>query len=165
MSDQAKNICEETVFTITGETKDPKIYRILFVDRDGSTLAPMAAAYARKVYPHSGRYDTASLDPGEAVDPRVVSFLDRQGASPPDLAPSPLDGARDVLAHYHVVVGLEPGVRDEIAELPYRTVFIEWHLDEEDADQGDDGDLVRSYRALVPRVADLMEALRGSDAD
>ena len=35
ISDQAKNICEETLFTITGETKAPKVYKILFLDQAG----------------------------------------------------------------------------------------------------------------------------------
>ncbi len=165
VSDQAKNICEETVFTVTGETKDPKIYRILFVDRDGSLIAPMAAAYARKAYPNSGRYDTASLNPVDRVDDRLLSFLDRQGAPPPDLSPCLLDSARASLAHYHVVVGLEPGVRDQIREMPYRTVFVGWDLNGEDGGDGEDGELIGLYRALADQVAGLMEALRGSDAD
>jgi len=165
VSDQAKNICEETVFTKTGETKDPKVYRVLFVDRDGRALAPMAAAYARKAYPQSGRYDMASWDPAQTVDARVLTFLDRQSAPPPDMAPSRMDGSRGALANYHVVVGLEETTRESLEELPYRTVFVEWDLTEEKATEGDDGDLTARYRVLASKIADLMEALRGSDAD
>ena len=36
VSDQAKNICEETVFAVTGEGKAPKTYRVLVLDQDNA---------------------------------------------------------------------------------------------------------------------------------
>lgn len=160
---QAKNICEETVFTVTGETKDPKVYRILFIDRHGTTVAPMAAAYARKAYPSSGRYDTASWLPAREIDPAVLALLDDTGAPPSDPVPRLLDADRDALAHYHVIVGLDPGAREQIPEIPYHSVFIQWDL----GSHGDEGseELAELYRRVGAEVGQLIEALRGSDAD
>jgi phosphate transport system protein len=165
VSDQAKNVCEETVFTATGQTKDPKVYPILFVDRYGDVLAPVASAYARKAYPNSGRYDTGSWAPAEEIDGRVLAFLDRQGAPPPDRSPQLFDPTRELLSGFYVVVALEEGVRDRIPEIPYGTVFLQWDLDGDAVRSDDEEALVELYRAIAHEVAGLMEALRGADAD
>ena len=64
VADQAKNVCEETVFAATGDTKTPKIYNILFLDEDNSCLSQMAAAIARKNFPGSGVYTRIFLISG-----------------------------------------------------------------------------------------------------
>jgi phosphate transport system protein len=48
VSDQAKNICEETVFAVTGQTKASKVFRILFLDEDNTLLGPIAETVAGK---------------------------------------------------------------------------------------------------------------------
>jgi len=65
VSDQVKNLCEETIFAATGETKEPKVYRILFVDAANNCRSQMAAAIAKKAYPHSGVYSSAGLKPAD----------------------------------------------------------------------------------------------------
>ncbi|MGB5425269.1 MAG: phosphate signaling complex protein PhoU, partial [Gammaproteobacteria bacterium] len=59
VADQAKNLCEETVFAVTGSTKAPKIYNILFLDEDNSCQSQIAEAIARKNFPDSGRFISA----------------------------------------------------------------------------------------------------------
>ena len=50
--DQAKNICEETIFLgLRGNQTQENSYRVLFVDEDNSGLSQMAEAIARKLYP------------------------------------------------------------------------------------------------------------------
>ncbi len=60
VADQAKNLCEETVFAATGETKAPKVYNVLFVDEDNSCLSQIAEAFAAKTFP--GVANTAAVD-------------------------------------------------------------------------------------------------------
>ncbi|MES9981585.1 MAG: phosphate signaling complex protein PhoU, partial [Candidatus Thiodiazotropha sp. 6PLUC5] len=36
IADQSKNLCEDTVFAVTGEQKAPKVFNIMFVDEDNS---------------------------------------------------------------------------------------------------------------------------------
>jgi hypothetical protein len=50
VSDQAKNICEETVFAATGEGKAPKVYRVLFLDQDNAGISKLAESLGRKSY-------------------------------------------------------------------------------------------------------------------
>ena len=66
VADQAKNLCEHTIFAQTGEQKAPKVYRILFVDRDNSRLGPMAQAIAAHACTNSGRCARGRI--GRAVD-------------------------------------------------------------------------------------------------
>ncbi len=160
---QAKNICEEAVFTVTGETKHPKVYRVLFVDRHGTLRGPMASAYARKAFPGSGRYDTGSWLPATEIDTATLDYLDRKGAQPPDLHPMLLDPDRDTLSRYHVIVGLDKGAREQIPEIPYHTVFVEWDLGDQDPE--DEEGFGALYRTVAGQVTDLMEALHGADAD
>ena len=42
VSDQAKNICEDTLFAVTGETKQPKVYKVLFVDAHNDCASQVA---------------------------------------------------------------------------------------------------------------------------
>ena len=58
VADQAKNLCEDAIFAVTGEQKAPKVYKILFLDEDNSK-SRMAEAIARRNYPESGEYTSA----------------------------------------------------------------------------------------------------------
>jgi len=46
IADQAKNLCEQTIFTVSGEGKASKTYQILFLDDDNSCLSQLAEAVA-----------------------------------------------------------------------------------------------------------------------
>ena len=70
VADQAKNICEETIFAATGQTKPPKTYSILF-----STRRRRATASS----PRRGRASTT---------PRAAATRARAGRRPTGLDPS-----------------------------------------------------------------------------
>ncbi len=67
VSDQAKNICEETVYAVTGETKKPKVYRILFLDDADDCRSQMAVAIGNKAYANGGAFTSAGLHPAAEV--------------------------------------------------------------------------------------------------
>ncbi len=164
---QAKNICEETLFTITGETKTPKVYRVLFVDRRNDCDSQLAAAYARKAFPESGAYSSAGWEPAEALDPRCHLFMERHGLDTDDLVPTPLNRQRDALNQFHVIVSLGGDLRPQVEDLPFHAVVLEWDLggrleglDQERAERL----LEDLYKDIASRVRDLMEALRGEGA-
>lgn len=166
VSDQAKNICEETLFAVSGETKPPKRYRVLFVDRENHCHSQIATAYARKAFPKSGTYESAGWEPAEALEQRCASFLDRHGYDVHELRPRALDLTHDELADFHVVVSLD-GDLHERALIPYSTVYLEWDLGPKaDAlDQERAEELFEEvHRDLSHRIGGLMELLRGKDA-
>lgn len=161
VGDQAKNICEETVFAVTGQTKEAKIYRILFLDEDNAALAPLAQAIARKSFPQSGHYDRAARQAAVAVDTGLAAFLDERGIPLDDAAPRPFDLSPEELASYNVIVSLQGPVKSYIDPLPFHCTALEWPIDEPPADAGA---YEAVYRQISVRVEELMTTLRGEEA-
>ncbi|NNL65448.1 MAG: phosphate signaling complex protein PhoU [Myxococcales bacterium] len=157
VGDQAKNICEETIFVATGETKGPKVYDVLFVDERNDCATQLAAAFAHKVFPGSGRYTTAGWGAAPSVDPGCLDFMEQHGLGAPQEAPAALDPSHAALARYDVIVALEPGMRDQIKELPFTTVLLEWDMEKTSVEE--------RYKEICHRVRALMETLRGEGAD
>lgn len=167
VADQSKNLCEETVFAATGETKAPKLYNILFVDRDNSCLSKMAAAIAAKTFPGSGHYTSGGLHPADALHPAMVEFMESHGFDLGGAAPAPLDLTQHELAEKHVIVSLEGPVRDYIPLLPFHTTPVVWEIDTPPAaERGSlsQAQLESVYRQIATEVQDLIHTLRGEDA-
>jgi phosphate transport system protein len=167
VTDQSKNICEETLFAAVGEVKAPKVYRILFIDDRNAGASVMAQAIAKKSFPESGRYASAGWDPIAALDPGFVAFMDRFGHDIRNIAPAKIDGSREALRQYHVVVALAPGADTHVVERPYTTVLLDWSA--EVAAAGPIGAFEDShrealYKFLAPKIRELMELLRGDQA-
>ncbi len=154
---QARNVCEETIFTALGETKSPKVYDVLFVGDTNANLTLIAEAYANKAFPHSGNYRSAGWAPSEEIDPELASLAEAAGLDLTHLAPETLSNLGP-LDRYHVIVALQPGAREHLGDLPYSTVFLQWQLDETQAGPA----LVHE---VCSRVRDLMIALRGPEAN
>ena len=162
VGDQAENIAEQTSFLVTGETKGPKSYRILFVDQDNGLLSIMAEALGREAFQGEGRFVSAGIEPAEQFDPGFVDFLARRGV---DIEGDPmsltdvLDGAR---RHFHIVVGIGVDPAREMEHVPFRTVVLLW--DDQEIRAAGNGLQGREryqalYRAISERVSDLMETL------
>ena len=161
---QAKNICEEAVFAATGEMKAAKVYRILFLDEDNSSLGPLAQAVARQGYPLSGEYDTAGRGAAEQLDAGLVGFLGERGIDIGMVAPTTLDLNDHHLADYHVIVGLQGAVASYVENVPYHTIVQEWSVGDPPGDEQARLDYETVYRDVAYRVRELMPALRGEDA-
>ena len=163
--DQAKNICEETVFAVYGEQKAPRVHDILFVDRDNGGASQMAEAIARKTHGDHARFRSAGQDPAGALDSRMVSFMERHGFDMSSMAPRPV---ADELAHldrYYLIVSLDGPVRSYVPHVPFHTSALAWDVDSVEAGTGDEETAQRFeilYRDLAVRIDDLMQVLSGS---
>lgn len=164
VSDQAENIAQETLFAVTGETRNPKVYRILFVERANDCRSLMAEAYARKTFPESGAFSSAGWEPADRVGPEAVAFLEEHGFTLEGLHPKPLPELMAEPRHFHVIVGLDEEARARVGELPYKTVFLRWDLGP--CPFGEDGPQRSEaiYRDIATRLRELMLILRGADA-
>lgn len=167
ISDQAKNICEDTIYAVTGETKAPKTYKLLFLDEDNNCQSQIAEAIARKQFPQVGEYTSAGRQAAEQINPQVVTFLEKHGMSPAPHRPSKLDLIPEELSQYHVIVSLQGTVKSYIKEIPFHTAALEWDvgtlssdLDEQQTQQR----LEEMYREIALQVRDLMGTLRGEEA-
>ena len=163
VSDQAKNLCEEAVFAATGETKGEKVYRILFLDQDDSRLAPMAEALARHNFPNSGEYESAALTPADALDPEMVKYMNARGIDVSSVKPHVMDKGPVELAEFHVVISLQGPVTNYLTDIPFHTATLEWDVAQSPDDASTDYEAV--YRALSVELRQLMERLRGAEAD
>jgi len=158
VADQAKNICEETIFTVTGETKTPKVYRVLFVDEKDDGATQLAVAFARKAFPKSGRYASAGFAPAAAIDAGCARFLEEKDYDLAGLEPARLEAAAEELAANHVIVSFAGDLTGRL-EVPYNTVFLRWQVPEVQES------VEAAHRQIRHRVRELMETLRGEEAD
>jgi phosphate transport system protein len=167
VSDQAKNICEDTLFAVSGETKGEKIYRILFVDERNDAISQLATAYGRKTFPESGEFASAGWNPADRLLPVLEVFLQAKGLDGEELGPRQLDCTTEELANFHVIVALDQTVAYHLEEIPFHTVFLQWNiqpvpndLDTERATAW----LEEASQILKDHLHELMKLLRGEDA-
>ena len=165
VSDQAKNICEDTIFAVTGESKPPKVYRVLFLDDTNADRAPLAAACARKAFPESGSYDSAALQPETSLDPRCQRFLERHGLERPSAGPGVPPVSHRELSPYNVVVSL--GGDCSLPRMPFATSLLIWDVGPSISGKTDaeaEAALVAMHHCLAVKIRELMETLRGDGA-
>ncbi len=165
--DQAKNICEETVFAATGEIRGERIHDVLFLDRDDSALGQMAVAIGRKTYGEIARYHSAGQSPAEALDPAMTAFMDSHGYDTSEMQPSAADLGHDGLAEYFVVVSLQGPISSYCESVPFHTSVLEWDIGElpHGGDEAErEGRYAEIYRELAVQVRDLAETLSGGDS-
>ena len=167
VAEQAENICEQAIFSVTGETKDPKTFRILFLDERNDGVSQMAEAYAQKAFPQSGAYASTGWAPSEALDPGLVEFMDGSGIDMRGKKPTKVRPIHEEPRHWNVVVGLHPDARDHIPKLPFRTVFLDWTSGLDVTSLPEDlteEQMTALLKSVAVRVRDLMQTLRGPDA-
>ncbi len=166
VSDRARNICEETLFTLTGESKPKKTYRILFLDHANNCQSQIAEAVARRTFPSSGEYASAGKVNGADLAPGLTDFLQSKGLMEGRIAPTELNLDVDKAAAYDIIVSLEGPIGDYVPEQPFRTVFLEWDVGQAPgADAaGKEAELYQEmHREISARVRDLMETITGEE--
>ena len=162
VADQAKNLAELAVFTETGETKTPKVYRILFLDEDNSCLGPMAEMIAGKIYPGIGEYTSAGVHPADNLNANMTAFMQERGFNVSAMAPRELDSSRESLAKYHVIVGLHKKVLKAVVKIPFRTSALNWKdVKIPKSDDPEDWEIL--HKTLALHVRELMTLLRGDE--
>lgn len=164
VSDQAENIAKETLFAVTGETHNPKVYRILFVDRANDCKSLLAEAYAKKAFPECGSFSSAGWEPADAMRPEVAAFLEEHGFPIEGVHPKRIPELMAEPRHFHVIVGLDEESREKVGELPYKTVFLNWDVGPCPFDDGGTERAEEMYREIASRLRELMQVLRGVDA-
>lgn len=160
---QAKNICEETLFAVAGETKAAKVYRVLFVDESDDALTHVAAAYGRKAFPDSGDYATAGWRPAQRVRPELHQFLQERGLDDGGFEPRELQSLEDELSDFHVLISLGGNPRPHLEELPFHTVILEWPMSRLPAEAGKE-QMEAALQDLKHRLGELMDKLHGPGA-
>ncbi|MGD8932778.1 MAG: hypothetical protein PVI52_09425, partial [Chromatiales bacterium] len=161
VSDQAKNICEDTVFAVTGDPKSPKVYNILFLDETNSLSSKMAQAIGQMNFPQSGYYSSAGKSPAKTVSQGLLGFLKNRGVELDDTQTHAIsDITFDELITKQIIVTLDKPVSAYIDEVPFHTTVLEWDVGP--TPQEDDLAAIETlYRELAVKISDLMILLRG----
>ncbi|MBX3464432.1 MAG: hypothetical protein KF830_14780 [Planctomycetes bacterium] len=154
---QGKNICEETLFVVTGRLKGEKTFQILFVDAENKGASQLAEHFTRKAFPQSGKYRSAGWQAAEEIEWAYADFAQTLGLDLSKSWPTPLASLQDQLDSYQLVIGLGADARARIGKVPFHTTVLVWPID-------DTGGPEAVYRQLAPRVRELMELLRGEQA-
>jgi phosphate transport system protein len=165
INDQTRNICEETLFAATGESKEPGRFRILFLDEKSTFRSVMAKAIASKAFPASGDYEIAGWSPAGGPDRKVLEFLDAHGHAVDTITPLPMPATPTDLAEYDVIVGLKGAAMPHLGVIPFRTTLIHWDVGPgtEEVELTDEL-LETTYKELTTEIRELMETLRGEKA-
>ena len=153
---QAKNIAEEALFVHTGETKAPKVYKILFVDQRNDLLGPLAQACAVKAFPQSGHYETAGVEPSARLSNLVEELSGKHGITIGTGAPRGLAEISS-MESFHVIVVLERLLVDDLGPPSFHTVLVNWNLD-----PGTDPE--KLLEEIAGRLNTLMVTMRGDQA-
>lgn len=155
--DQAKNICDQTVYAVKGIAKIPKTYRVLFLDQPGSGMAQLATAIGRKNYPESGFFMPATPGEAESVSTDLQGFLVERGLPDENLVTEQLEVSEHDLDDFTIIVSLNGEYSDYISKVPFHTSAFNWVLP-------GDNDLKQNYRMLREEIQQLMNCMAGDDA-
>jgi len=156
VADQAKNICDQTVFAVRGVAKIPKVYRILFLDQVGSGLGQLATAIGRKNFPDTAEFTTATPGRSEPVSDSLRDFLVETGLPDEGLDSEQLEALEFDFSDYMIIVSVNGPVSDYIQKVPFHSAALNWSLP-------DGEDLAGQYRQLRSQIIELVTLLAGTE--
>lgn len=156
VADQAKNICDQTVFAVRGIAKLPKVYRILFLDQPGSGLGHLATAIGRKNFSDTAEFSCATPGSVEPLSDALRDFLQETGLPDEDLDSERLEALEHDFSDYTVLVSLNGPFSSYVSKVPFHTSALNWSLP-------DGEDRAGQYRQLRSQIIDLMTLLAGTE--
>jgi len=164
VADQAKNICEETLYMCTGEYmkhKGTEVFRVLFVDENNSCRSQMAEGVANAMNVEGFRFSSAGLE-SRAVDWRTVEFLKEKDIDISRQTPKAVSQIPN-LDHYHVIIALAQNAKKVFPPPPTKTVGLDWTVEDPSVHPGSLADVRDAYEQtfqyINTHVRELVQAL------
>jgi len=154
VGDQAKNICDQTVFAVHGVKKLPKTYRILFLDKPGSGIAQLATAIGRKNHSSTAQFSSATPGVSDPVSSELKEFLHETGLPEENLHTERLEALEHDLSEFVVLISVNGPYSDYVRKIPFHTSALSWTLPE-GSDRSD------QYRQLRSNISSLLALLAG----
>ncbi len=158
VADQAKNICDQTVYAVRGVAKLPKVYQILFLDQRDSGIGQLAAAIGRKNFPDAAEFTVATPGGSDPVSDALRDFLISTGLPDENLQSEPLEALEHDLSGYIVLISVNGEVPDYVKKVPFHSSALNWSLP-------DDADLAQQYRHLRNQITGLVTLLAGDQSE
>ena len=166
VSDQAKSICQDTIYICTGEYAKHSaahVYRVLFVDEDHGCLSRAAAGIGRAFGRPDFKFASAGLAP-RPLDPKALSFLNEKGISIDDQKrlPTPPE-----FHEYQLVIALSSSAMKQLPASSRKAVQLDWTPphgsgDSGSADQGRQR-CEAAYGFLANQISQLIQTLAGEE--
>jgi phosphate transport system protein len=167
VADQARNVCMEVLYMVTGEyAKHPgsETLRILFVGEHNSCRSQMAEAIAQSLNQPRFVFASAGVDP-KPIDSTTVQFMREKGFDLSRMAPKTIYQVPN-LDHYQVVVGVAREAQAAFPPGPRKTVYVDWSIEDPSRVQGSPEEVRAAYEAsyqfLSSHVRALVEAVSGN---
>jgi phosphate transport system protein len=164
VSDQAKNICQDTLYMCTGQYAKhlgSEVFRLLFVDEHNSCRSQMAESIANSLQLDEFLFASAGLDP-KPIDPNTLSFLKKKGHDVSHRTPKRIEQVPNV-EHFHIIVGLAKSAQRALPPPPRKVVYIDWALNDPSTTKGPPEAIQaayeEAYRFLETQIRDLIEAV------
>jgi phosphate transport system protein len=164
-SDQAKNICEETIYVTSGEYskhRDADVWRVVFIDEHNHCRSQMAEAIGESLGQPGFVFASAGLKP-EAVDEGTIAFLKQKGIAPSRFESQGIDQIPNLDAA-QIIVALDPAAKRAFPK-PTKAVCIDWSLPDPSKVEGDaaarNAAYEQAYQFLHEHITDLTAAVLG----
>ena len=168
VADQAKSICEHTLYMCTGEYtlhRGAEVFRLLFVDEHNHCRSQMAEAIGNSLGQPKFIFSGAGLDPW-AMDENAVAFLRDKGINMSRQTPKSIDRVPH-LAHYQIIVALDQQAHKVFPPPPNKTVCLDWSIRDPSKVKGSPDEVragyEQTYEFLKAHITELVQAILGDE--
>lgn len=168
VADQAKNICQETLYVVTGENvrhSDSGGFHILFIDEENSLVSQMAEGIGNALGNPKFRFSSAGVK-SSSVHPMTVAFMAEKGINISEAKPKTIADMVEKQT-IHAVILLSAGVRVSQPHIPVNTMVLEWPIKMPKMDVNNPGALFPEYERvfayLTEHIQDLVQAVTGEN--
>ncbi len=165
-SDQAKSICQGTIFFQTGayaKHRKPEIFRVLFVDDHHDGLSRLAEGAAQCMARSEFEFASAGIDP-RPLKEELVAFLRSKGVN----SGTPQRRLAEVPKSdgFHVMIAFSEAARKLLPPGNRNTLRLEWRVPEpaNTANSSVQDHFEADWRHLSERIAGLMAGILGEES-
>ena len=169
VSDQAKNICEETLYMVSGEyQKHPggDTWRVLFIDEHNACRSQMAEGIASAMNQPKFLFASAGLEP-KPLDRATVEFMKEKSV---DISRATSRSVESVpnLEHYQIIVALAKAAKRAFP-VKTKSICLDWSISDPSLATGSPAEAKKAfdeaYRLLYFQIQDLVEGILGDNID
>lgn len=164
VSDQAKSICQETLYICTGEfAKHPEsqVYRVLFVDDEHGCLSRMAEAIGKALDRPEFEFSSAGLNP-RPLDQATERMLADKGIHASSQVALAAPNARD-MEQYQIVVAFSESTRKQLPPPNRKSVQLQWIVTDpcviSASPERRRNELDRAHTVISRQILDLISSL------
>jgi phosphate transport system protein len=168
VSDQAKSICQETIYICTGEYakhSGAPAYRVLFVDDRHGALSRMAEAIGHGLNRSDFEFASAGID-ARPLTPEASIFLQEKGGDALSPPPTLLNELPE-FHQYQLVIALSPAAKRQLPTPSRKAVQLAWTVADPEAASGTPEQIraayERAHSSLVKQISNLMARLTAEE--